>query len=48
MKVIKKQIIFGTDIILEEDTKFIRFSYAGNLDLYCSIYSKDIRVNNNM
>lgn len=41
MKVIKEKTNFGTDVILEEEDKFIRFSYGGNLDLYWSIHSKN-------
>jgi len=40
MKVIKEKTAFGTDVILGEEDKFVRFSYGGNLDLYCSIHSK--------
>ena len=39
MKVIKEENNFGTDIILKENDKYIRFSFGGNLDLYWSIYT---------
>lgn len=48
MKVKKKKGNFGTEIILEEDSKFIRFNYGGNGDLYCSIHSKEKSLNNNI
>ena len=44
MKVIKEKNYFDMDIILEEDDKYIRFSYGGNMDLYWSIHTKDSNV----
>ncbi len=40
MKLIKEKTNFGNDVILEKKDKYIRFSYSGNLDLYCSIHGK--------
>ena len=47
MKVIKEKTNFGTDVILEEEDKFIRFSFGGNLDLYWSFYCESEIDNTN-
>lgn len=47
MKVIQEKTNLGTDTIFEEEDKFIRFSFGGNLDLYWSIYNKNKNVNTN-
>lgn len=41
MKVIKEKSEFGTNIFLEENDKYIGFTFSGNGDLYWSIHSKN-------
>ena len=40
MKVIKSENQFGPIIIFDEESKFLRFTFGGNGDLYISFYSK--------
>ena len=42
MKVVKEKTEFGTNIIFDEENKFLKINYGGNLDLYWSIYHKDL------
>lgn len=41
MKVIKNETQFGPTIIFDEESKFLRFAFGGNGDLYLSLHSKN-------
>ena len=45
MKIRKEKTEFGLNIFLEEEEKYLTFSYCGNLDLYWSIHSKHRNIN---
>ena len=46
MEVIKEKTEFGTNVILDDEDKYLIISYAGNLDLYWSIHYKESNINN--
>ena len=47
MQIIKEKTEFGTNIILDDNDKYLMISFRGNLDLYWSIHYKNLDEKDN-